>query len=856
MTINPAPDFEKITKQSEILLSGQYNSVFNDQILNLSHQFYALSRPDFMAGMFYDVFKSLESARKTNNSWNFDEVIKIIAPDYKSKNFASTLDFLVNTCKIPEGHINFGNEYANLVPGEIFPVTARPIYLSRYAMCLLTKKVMLKSKSFKTDADTELLAKPSEEHLEKSKKDFEHGICASFAGHYFIMPDSECGEIIDTMWTRIRGQRLKTYYEYSMKKFANIALKYKATEFEFNKKNPSKFYGNLEKFKQKFIFDILFKDHKNGSFQAQYEDAIKSFGYKQIKDKDGKYKWKKHRRSDAPKFPGAFFAPHIGFLMGWLMNAFCEFVNTQEETGQMADKSKWFDLITKNFFNVVRDGMFAAAQSNQNKKYKFQDAPLFVNEHHSDAMDASNAIKDGAGRRKTDKKTGDTFREIPGAIDAYKNQTLFDDDINFCLQLRKSAEIKLAQLHQEYLIKPSSKLAAQIHTAEQKIIFENNAIYGFNFQAFVKIPETLGRDGMFSSRPVIGADKALTDFYIPKNINIPQIIQSDDQSIQTKIQFKEMKIWESPKYKSVEFVTLPKSKILVPDGHAVTSEKCVNYKGKQYDDWYLSESGIYMSVNPLKENPTAFRIKNGNTIPSLVIENFQMCNYLIESDTLPPKEQENLAKYFIDKNATNLVVESGRRSHHIRISVKDVPNTPDEYTWLFYYICTKHGLATRTWNAEKMKYIYTGDVDLACRNPNRNMRRPSMIRTLEDGRRVEQKLLHRTNVIYDIDWRPVYEQETCQMRLLQQRNPKIIYLYEDNKNINSFMENYANKNCISLSFATGTGHDTGCIIIGAAKRAGFSGTDIDNWLRINCDRYNELIGSWHSLLKTNLQYQY
>jgi hypothetical protein len=52
-----------------------------------------------------------------------------------------------------------------------------------------------------------------------------------------------------------------------------------------------------------------------------------------------------------------------------------------------------------------------------------------------------------------------------------------------------------------------------------------------------------------------------------------------------------------------------------------------------------------------------------------------------------------------------------------------------------------------------------------------------------------------------------------------------------------------------LDFEKGNGHNTGCAIIGAAQTAGFSNTEIVDWLKGNCDRFNELSNGWHGLLK-------
>lgn len=747
MDFRDTGNFTDFTKQRELLLSGQFNTLFNDLSFNLPHRFLSYAKPDSLNNLFQDLFQKLENAKTRvdkKDAWVFDKTLGLITQKENYDNFANALHFLVNTCKIPEKHIYFKKE-----PVEYKAFKSEKIYLSRYAMCLLTNNLLQESKSFKNDLSAQLFLSSVEKSREKEKSDFEQEMRTAFAGYYFAHPDTDYEELSEVTWIWVRGKRLKLAYDSAIHDL----------EYLFRGAHGSKkfTYHKFEEFKQNFIFDILFKKTGNMTFKKQYETALESFGYKLGSVDKDEIKWHKGHKF-APKYPGGFFAPHIAFLLTWTINQFCQF-EQQEFDCKTKDRVAWLENLAKNFFSAVKEGLFTEKYKYNKTEYDFSQSPTFVEQHHSEANRIVNSIKNGSGPKALDKQSGEKLHENPGALEFWKQHHLFNEDEICCMNVRKYAEDKLKKLQKEYKDKPSTELAKQICDQEEIIRNESMALYGINFQAFVDVPETIGLDGKFSSRPMFGPYRVVKDFYIPKLaiINEVQKLEKDPMAGQYKIDFDHPNIYEikpiflNPK-KLPDFQIISESNIIIPKGIPFAANP---ENGKRY----YSEIGEFESINPLLPNPPLLN-KSGK--PSPADANFGFCNFLFEMDHLSIDEQIILSKHLISLDVINRIVYSGNKSLHMRCTIKDAPKNKSEYRWLFFYLAEKYHLVTKTYDLKQNEYLYTSKIlDFSCSNNGRATRRPEVIR---NDTNKKQDLLHQTNAILDINWRIQYKKYAEQQK--------------------------------------------------------------------------------------------
>jgi hypothetical protein len=650
---------------------------------------------------------------------------------------------LVNTCKIPEKHIYFKKESAEY---QLYP--RDKIYLSRYAICMMTNNLLLESKSFKNDLSSQLFLSPAEKNKDKEKFNFESEMRTVFAGYYFAHPETDFEDLVNITWTWVRGKRLKLAYDNTMKDFEYIFRGVYGKKFNYHK---------LEEFKQTFIFDILFKQFGNLNFKQQYEKALESFGYKLGSNNADEIKWRK-RHKVAPKYPGGFFAPQITFILLWTIKKFCEF-EQEEFKSEIKDRITWFENLTKNFFSSIKEGFYVEKIKHNKTDYDFRKSAIFVNQHHSEANKIVNSIKNGSSQKITDKESGEKIHENPSALEFWKQKHLFPEDEVICMNFRKRAENELKKLHEEYKIMPSSELAKKICEKEKNIRDENVAIYGTNFQAFVNVPETVGLDGKFIPRPMFGPEKALTNFHISKSglIETAPEIGKDPMAGQYKIDFD-----NPPKYeiktvylnlnKLPNFEILPEDKIIIPNGIPFAANPETQKR-------YYSEVGEFESINPLLQNPPLLS-KRG--LPTPADANFGFCSFLFEMDYLPLNEQIKLSKHLVSLNVINRIVFSGGKSLHMRCTVKDTPANKNEYRWLFFYLAEKYNLVTKTYNNKMKEYTYSSDIlDFSCNNNGRATRRPGVLR--KETKKL-QELMHRTNSVIDINWREDYKSYAEEMK--------------------------------------------------------------------------------------------
>lgn len=829
--MNLTPNFDK---QRELLLTGDYYSLFNTLKLNLPQRFFEYANQKAAEDKFHAIFNELDALKKhigKNSAWCFDDVMRIIEPIHVKDNLINNISFLTDKCKVPETHIKI----KKCVTNETF-LPIDQIFLSSYALILLCNHLLKGNDSFKNDISEPLFVKTRK----KTYPEFNSEMRLVFAGYFFAFDGSDEEEITKALWNWVRGTRLKTSYHETMRELSFLLHDTMGEKFN---------YHEFEEFKQTYILNVLFACN----FMNKYENFLKSAGYEIQSDKKDNIKWRKGKDT-APKYPGAFFAPHVEFLLSWSVQAFCKFAREELPKHTEKNRTKTLEKLAQKFFAAVNGGYTDATNS-----MGIKSAPIFTEQHNSDARKITKEIKSGKGKMVTDASSGGKIKESPGALEFYKTKTLFSEDDSWCLEARKAAENRLLILHNEYKASPSPTLAKQIFKVEDDIKQENEALYGINLNTFISVPEILNQNYEFVPRHKAGNK----DYIVKSEPEKPDIKAS--LSEQYEIDFDNPVGFE---YKSIllkkaplgEFKIMPDYEITdVKFGESITYNCYTDKDGILKKDWFLNPDGIFETVNPLVDNPTAFRTKIRDQLPKLVKENFQMRNFVIESDVMSIENQKILARKLIALGIANRVMESGNKSVHINISVKDVPNTPDEYAWLFFHICMKLGLVSREWNKEKLKFEYRGAIDLSFASNNSNTRKPNATRELEykdaNGNITKkykiQTLLHKTNTVYDIDWRNAYKVENDWIKKQKLVVPQKNYDSFQAGNAYEFIQKYAIKNHLPLDFPQGSGHNIGCVIIGAAKSCGFNSTEIKKALSdLGCGgRYKELVGGWNGLLR-------
>jgi hypothetical protein len=118
----------------------------------------------------------------------------------------------------------------------------------------------------------------------------------------------------------------------------------------------------------------------------------------------------------------------------------------------------------------------------------------------------------------------------------------------------------------------------------------------------------------------------------------------------------------------------------------------------------------------------------------------RMDSFLFEMDTDCISDQNRLAYQLAEKGIVNRVVYSGGKSLHCRITIKDSPETKEQYKWI--------------WNQLNDIY-FNNKADRACSNPARLTRLPNGIRN--NG--VRQIRLYLSESTLNFDWRNLYNEE-------------------------------------------------------------------------------------------------
>lgn len=760
---------------------------FSNITLDLSDRFKAYAKPVLMEPVFEDLFNKLSAYKlriNAGDAWNYETFMRIMNRQSQPLDFQKTLDKLVKQYKIPEGHI-FIKEQS--VAGELFPTKA--IYLSRYALYLVSKEMLHHCKSWQYAFG---LSDGNE-----TKSEFEYESRVAFARYFFAFPETDCDDLIKTFWDWTRGDRLKRNYNTTLTRLNHTVRGFYGTNADWRIEND---------FRNKYVFNTLFGKMGNIdgtkypiTFQSMYDGALRRFHYRMVDNR-----WCRHDEI-APKIPGSMIAPHIMLFLIRHMNEFCDATYNKEKQQKIKEwrhshigngaenghtistpesmkqnhavapermKFSDLELLAMEYFGNIRIGI--------EKSNEAFNAPFFVDKSSSKCYKLIKEIEFGNGHRN------ENGRENPGVLDFFKSQTLFSSREMFYYTSRLELSEQLAKLKSEYDANPNDQLALKMSFCLADIERANTNLYGFNYTGFSEIPK----------------------------------IEFTNERKQMKKETAPM-----PQFTEMEF-SISESKI--PRGVRFTRKESSSTPGKSYV--IFDPNGNLESVNPLVAEPTVLD-KDGN--PKNADANFDMHSFLLESDDLTLDEQITQAKRLVALGVVNMVVFSGNKSLHMRVTMTDKqkPKTREERKWLFHHIIQKYDIR---------------GMDLVTYNNGRMIRTPGAMREKSDGTTVEQKLMHMSSAMLNISWRPIYNAE---MKLFAQQTAFRTEYSGAKSTIDTFMTKYARKHNISISFESGTGHNTGCTLIGAAIRAGFSESEITSWLQRNCERYKELAPNWASLFK-------
>jgi hypothetical protein len=142
-----------------------------------------------------------------------------------------------------------------------------------------------------------------------------------------------------------------------------------------------------------------------------------------------------------------------------------------------------------------------------------------------------------------------------------------------------------------------------------------------------------------------------------------------------------------------------------------------------FNQWNIHKP--FFAINPVKQINDTRKSENISV----------MKNFLFESDTLSLEEQKELLKQ--RKDIISMATYSGNKSIHFIIQVIDIPETIEQY----HYV----------WKLLKDKYFPNADTQ--CNDCIRLSRTPTSVRTDTNKR---QLLLFNTLQPLNIQWRPLY----------------------------------------------------------------------------------------------------
>jgi hypothetical protein len=160
------------------------------------------------------------------------------------------------------------------------------------------------------------------------------------------------------------------------------------------------------------------------------------------------------------------------------------------------------------------------------------------------------------------------------------------------------------------------------------------------------------------------------------------------------------------------------------DNEIVIQQEIPEMKGYAIPLQQWNNAKTFFAINPVMEIGDNRKKENISA----------MKNFLFESDTLPIDKQKALLKK--NKDIISMATYSGNKSIHFIIQIKDIPETIDEYRYV--------------WKLLKDKYFQSADTQ--CNDCLRLSRTPEAVR--ENNKK--QVLIWNTLQPIDLQWKPLY----------------------------------------------------------------------------------------------------
>jgi hypothetical protein len=247
-------------------------------------------------------------------------------------------------------------------------------------------------------------------------------------------------------------------------------------------------------------------------------------------------------------------------------------------------------------------------------------------------------------------------------------------------------------------------------------------------------------------------------------------------------------------------------------------------------DPFPSELTEFETINPIRiEYDSEGKIHRGDEFVT------QYRNFVFEMDDKDLNQQKIIAKRLFQKGLINRVVFSGKKSLHLRVSVKEEsePKSKEEYEFLR--------------NIIKTDILKLKSDDPAVKDPSRLTRYPNGTRyardehglyvfTIPGQHKIEAKqtLLYSNNEELTIVWGSKWEADKYRRWCVEEDLKKKSKSYTGSFNLEKFVENTKNENVRKLfnnNFAEGE-RNTGCMsAIGTLKKAGCPNELIENLIK-------------------------
>lgn len=527
----------------------------------------------------------------------------------------------------------------------------------------------------------------------------------AFARAYFAFADNDFDDVVMSAWDFIRGEKLKELSIIFQSRLVTMIKKFRGSVNYFKMQNL------LNNYILNPLFATVNQPGRINSFENIYKQVLPN---------------------SKTKSPIPYIAPHIMIFISEQIEKFCDFVYSSNQNNSAFTGYNKLESLVADFFIKIRYQIELAARNDKNVADLFNPKSLFSDYHQSTAFENVRNIENGKGKSHID-YWGILFRDTEG-VSFFRDNHLFSSDEMYIMEIKRLYEKRLEQLYRDISTKNKKmeECAEEIKNLKEKISAETITLYGIDIPEFLDVRVNCGE--IFS-----------------KQLSLDLFDKNENENYLNIEQTSEIKPVNLNKNSLPDFKIIPNSDIIIPYG--------IPFAATDTGKRYYSNNGEFESINPLTQNPLLLS-KSGTPRP--VDANFGFCSFLYEMDHLSLEDQIKLSKHLVSLDVINRIVFSGNKSLHMRCTIKDVPHNKSEYRWLFFYLAEQYKLVSKKYDSKNKEFIYTSNIlDFSCSNNGRITRRPDIIRP--DTNKL-QKLLHQTNTLLDINWRPAYQEYVQQQK--------------------------------------------------------------------------------------------